>query len=147
MKLQKFIKEVIGTEWTTSRDLAEIFAKKYPEELKKKYHGKISALSMALGPSLYALGNLGLIENDGTEWPATKSWRRVRVHPREPISVDDVAKALIKLHLATDKAQAIRMLAARTIRENRAQFKEWIEEVSRINEESTKIGKKLLGLK
>lgn len=145
MKLQERIMDIIANDWITSRELAKIIAQKYPEDFKKPpYSGDISALSMALGPSLYALANRGRIEHDGTKWPAPKRWRRVE--PKEKISVHDVAEALTKLHLATDKDQAIRMLAARTIREHREEFGVLIEEVSKVSEEIMKIGKKMLGL-
>ena len=145
MELQKRVMEIIGRNWTTSRKLAKIIAKKFPEEFKSgPYQRDITALSMALGPSLYALANRGLIEHDETQWPAIKHWRRVQ--QKEPISVDDAAQVLITLHFAKDKDQAIRMLAARTIREHKDEFKKLIDEASRINEESKKIGKKLLGI-
>ena len=144
MNVQKRIMEIITNDWITSRELAIIIAKKYPDDFKKEpYSGDTKALSMALGPSLYALANRGRIEHDGTEWPATKRWRRAQ--PKESISVDDVTEALIMLHLAKDKEQAIRMLAARTIRDNEVEFKELIEEASRITKEAKRIGERLLG--
>ena len=143
--MQEYIMEIIGQDWITSRELAKIIARKYPEDFKKKpYRGDVAALSMALGPSLYALANRGKIEHDGTEWPAVKRWRRVQ--PKESISVDSAAEALTMLHWAKDKDQAIRMLAARTIREHKSEFEELIRKASRISEEGTKIGKKMLGL-
>lgn len=146
MNLQKCVMEIISKEWIDSKDLAGIIAQKYPEEFKKKpYQGNISALSMALGPSLHALRNKGLIKDDGTEWPANKRWRRVE--SKELISVDDAAQALITVQYAKDKDQAIRMLAARTIREHKEEFEELIKEISRINEDNRRIGKKLLGIK
>lgn len=145
MNLQEPVMEIITTDWITSRELAKIIAEKYPEDFEgQPYSGDVTALSMALGPVLYALSNRGRIEHDGTEWPAIKRWRRVQ--PKEPISVDDVAEALILLHWAKDKEQAIRMLAARTIRDNKIEFEEMMKEASRIREESTKIGRKVLGL-
>ena len=145
MSLQRCVMEIINSEWVTSRKLAEIIAKKHPEIFKAEpYNGDITALSMALGPVLYALARKGLVEHDGTEWPATKRWRRVL--SKEHVSVNDVAEALIKLHLATDENQAVRMLAARTIREHESEFKELIKQAIKISEESMKIGKKLLGL-
>jgi len=68
------------------------------------------------------------------------------MQPKESISVDDAAEALIMLHLAKDKDQAIRMLAARTIRENKDAFEELIKHASRISEERMKIRKRLLGI-
>lgn len=145
MNLQERVMEIITTDWITSRELAVIIAEKYPDDFKKEpYSGDVKALSMALGPSLYALANRGRIEHDGTEWPAIKHWRRVR--PKESISVDDVAEALITLNLAKDKEQAIRMLAARAISGNEPEFEELVKEASRIREETKKIGERLLGL-
>lgn len=145
MELQKPVMEIITGDWTTSKALAKVIADNYPEEFKEApYLGDLSTLSMALGPVLWALRNQGLIEDDGTKWPATKRWRRTI--PKESISVDDVAEALVKLHHAKDKDQAIRMLAARTVRERRKEFKDLIDDASRISEEAMTIGKKMLGL-
>lgn len=146
MNLQEQIMEIISTDWVTSRELAEVIAHKFPDDFKKQsYGGNIAALSMALGPVLYALANRGSIEHDGTKWPETKHWRRIE--PKERISVHDVAEALIRLHLATDNDQATRMLAARTVREHESDFKILIQEASRVSTESLRIGKKILGLK
>jgi len=145
INLQKIVMDFIGCEWTTSKELAESIAIKYPEDFKKPpFHGDVSALSMALGPSLYALANRGMIEHNGTQWPATKRWRKVQ--SKEKISVNVAAEALIKLHLAVDHAQAIRMLAARALREHEAEFEELIKQAQSISEESIKIGKRMLGL-
>lgn len=145
MDLQEHVMWIIDTNWTTSRELAVIIAQKYPEEFKKPpYSGVIPALSMALGPALYALSKQGRIEHDGTKWPATKRWRRVG--PKEGISVDNAAEALMKLHSAADKNQAIRMLAARTIREHKDEFRVLIQDASRVSEESMKIRKRMLGI-
>lgn len=137
--------EVMPDEWVTSKELAKTIAKKYPEDFRKPpYRGDLSAFSMALGPSLYALANQGRIKHDGTKWPAIKRWRRVE--PKEQISVDEVAEALTKLHLATDKNQGIRMLAARIVRERPEEFAELVREASKVSEESMKIGRKILGV-
>ena len=145
MNLQERIMEIITNDWITSRELAKIIAKKYPEDFQKQpYSGDISALSMALGPALYALSNRGFIKHDETKWPAIKRWKRVQW--KLPVSVDDAAQALVLLHLAKDKNQGIRMLAARTIRENKDEFKQLVKEASRISEESMKLGKKMLGI-
>jgi len=145
MDLQKYIMEIIGPEWTTSRKLAEIIAERYPAEFKKApYDGEVTRLSMALGPSLYALVRQGLIEHDGTKWPEIKSWKRVQA--KGDLSPNDVAAALVALHLAKDVDQGIRMLAARAVKEHGPEFKELIKKVSEISDASMKIGKKLLGL-
>ena len=145
MNLQKCIMEIIGPEWTTSRKLAEIIAERYPVEFKKTpYDGEVTRLSMALGPSLYALVRQGLIEHDGTKWPEVKNWKRVQA--KGDLSPNDVAAALVALHLAKDIDQGIRMLAARAVKEHGPEFKELIGQVSEISDASMRIGKKLLGI-
>ena len=145
MNLQERVMEFITSEWVTSKELAKLIANKYREDFEKSpYSGDLSALSMALGPALYALARRNRIEHDGTEWPATKHWRRVE--PKERTSVQDVAKALTQLNLAKDEEQAIRMLAARTIREHQDEFKILVQKALRLSQESMKIGKEILGL-
>lgn len=146
MNLRKYVLQILSTKWTTTDELAEVLSSEFPSEImfERDYMGNKKSLSQALGPTLYGLKNAGLVEDDGTEWPATKHWKRVQ--PKEQISVDKAAEALIMLHWTKDKEQAIRMLAARTIREHPAEFKELIEKVTRIREESKRIGRKVLGL-
>jgi len=145
LALQKYVMEVIDSEWITSRKLAERIARKHPEVFKAKpYNGDITALSMALGPVLYALARRGLIEHDGAEWPKIKRWRRIV--SKGHISVNEVAKALVNLHYAADENQAIRLLAARAVREHESEFRKLVKQASRLSEESAKIAKKMLGL-
>jgi hypothetical protein len=144
MDLQKVVMEIMGSDWTTSRKLAKTIAEHYPEDFEKyPYNGQISNLSMALGPSLIALANQGLVEHDGTKWPGIKTWRRVI--SKTELSVDDVAAALVTIHLAKDVQQGIRMLAARTVREH-PELKNEIEKATKISDESSQIGRKILGI-
>lgn len=137
--------EIIGPNWTTSRKLAETIAERYSKEFNKApYNGEMTVLSMALGPSLYALFRQGLIEHDGTKWPDTKEWKRVQSEGY--LSIDDVASALVALNQAKDVDQGIRMLAARAVREHQPEYKELLPQVSKISDEGMKITKKLLGL-
>jgi hypothetical protein len=145
MKLQKYIMEIIGPNWTTSKKLAEIIAERYPEEFNKApYNGEITVLSMALGPSLYALFRQGVVKHDGVKWPDIKNWKRVQSEGY--LSADDVASALVALHQAKDVDQGIRMLAARAVKDHQNEYKELLPQVSKISDEGMKIAKKLLGL-
>lgn len=137
--------EIIGPDWTTSKKLAETIAERYSKEFNKApYNGEITVLSMALGPSLYALSRQGLVQHDGTKWPDIKKWKRVQSEGY--LSVDDVASALVALHEAKDVDQGIRMLAARAVKEHQIEYKELVPQVSKLSDEGMKIAKKLLGL-
>lgn len=146
MNLQEEVMRLITSDWVTSKELAELIAEKNPEEFKKEpYLGDISNLSKALGPVLWALRNQGRIADDGTKYPGTKRWKRLE--SIDKISVGDAAKALVKLNLATDESQAIRMLASRTIRDHREEFERLVQDAFRVNEEALRIGRQMLGIK
>jgi len=143
--LQKCIMEIIGPDWTTSKKLAESISDRYNKEFNKApYNGEITVLSMALGPSLHALCRQGLVKHDGAKWPEVKKWKRAQ--SEGSLSVDDVASALVSLHMAKDIDQGIRMLAARAVKEHQPQYKELLPQVSKLSEEGLRITKKLLGL-
>jgi hypothetical protein len=144
--LQDEVMKLIGDEWISGKELAEQIAEKNPEEFKKApYLGDISKFTKALGPVLWALRNKKKIVDDGAKYPAAARWKRAE--PGNSISVEEAARALVKVHLANDEKQAIRMLASRTIREHKPEFEEYIQAANRNNEEALKIGRKMLGIK
>lgn len=145
MNLSKYVLEILPTEWTTTDELAEILSVKFPIEIgfEKDYFDK-TTLSQALGPTLWALKNKGLVEDDGTKWPAKKRWKKVRSEEERPL-LDLVIKSLMELNYAQNENQALRILALRAIRENPGDYKKIMEEAGNIEETRKRLLKIAIG--
>lgn len=147
MNLQDEVMKFVKIDsWITGRELAEQIALKYPEDFRKKpYLGDISIFTKALGSVLTSLRKQKRIIDDSTPYPGAKRWKRAEAD--DNITVEDAARALVKLNLANDENQAVRMLASRTVRENTPEFEALIKDANRVSEEALRIGKQMLGIK
>lgn len=153
MNLQEEVLKIVKNDvWLTGRTIAEQIALKFPEEFKTKYGADISLFTRALGSVLNSLRNQKRIFDDGTPYPGTKKWKKVeselevKSERGECITVEDVARALVKLGLANDEAQGVRMLASRTVREHSSEYESLTEKANKISDEASKIGRQMLGL-
>lgn len=145
LNLRKYVLEILSTEWTTTDELAEMLSVKFPSEImfEKDYRGDKKALSQALGPTLWALKNNGLVGDDGTKWPGKKRW--CKIQREERTSLNSVVESLIQLNYAQNENQALRILALRAIRENPDDYEKLVEEAKKIEETKKRLLKKAIG--
>lgn len=145
MNLRRYVLETLSTQWTKSDKLAEILSVKFPHEImfEKDYRGDKKLLSKALGPTLWGLENNGFIEDDGTEWPGKKRWRKIQKEERT--SLNTVIESLLQLNYAQNENQALRILALRAIRENSDDYERLVEEAKKIEETKKRLLKIAIG--
>lgn len=147
LNLRKYVLEVLSTEWTTTEELAEILSANFSNGImfKTDYRNDKRVLSSALGPTLYGLRNEGLVEHDGTAWPKTKRWRIIA--KEEQTSLGTVVKSLMQMGYAQNENQALRILALRAIRENPDDYKQLVEEATKMEETKKRLVKIVIGTK
>lgn len=145
MNLKKYVLEILPTEWTTTNEMSEMLSVKFANEImfEKDYRGDKKLLSQALGPTLFGLKNQGLVEDNGTKWPGVKRWRKIE--KEEHTSIDTVIKSLIMLGYAQNENQALRILALRTVRENRDDYSKIVDEANKIEETKKRLLKTAIG--
>jgi len=148
MDLKKYALEVLSTEFTSTNEIAEMLAAKFPNEImfERDYGSDKKTLSQALGPTLHGLKNQGLVEDDGKKWPNVKKWRRIE-KKEGSTTIDEVVHALILLGYGKNENQALRILAMRAIKDNPDDYETIVEEASKIEETKRKLLKTIIGRK